>query len=155
MTSPRISTLIALAVGTGVLGYLLLDLWERTGADPLPVPWTAPVGLIMLAGLVLGAGWQVRRWVLGRRQQPLNPLQAARIAVLATASSYVGAVFTGWYLAQAAVILPALVGDRRERFWMALAGAGAAAVFAVAGMVAQYWCRRPTDERDEESQELP
>ena len=82
----------------------------------------------------------------GRRERRLDPLLAARIAVLAKASAYAGGALTGWYLAQAVVVLPDLVGDRRARFVVSLLSALAAAVLAAAGLVAQRWCRRPDDE---------
>lgn len=145
MRTIRPSRLLALVVLAGALSWLVLDTLQRRGADPLPVPWTAPAGLLMLAGLVLTAAREVRRWVQGRRIQPLNPLTAARIAVLSAASAYVGAVFIGWYAAQALVILPALVGERRERFLMALLAAVAALLLAGAGLLGQRWCRRPPD----------
>ncbi|MFN8078565.1 MAG: DUF3180 domain-containing protein [Kineosporiaceae bacterium] len=154
MRSTRWATLLALAVIVGGASWVVLDALQRNGNDPLPVPWTAPAGLIVLAGVVLVAGWEVRRWVQGRRAQPMSPLTAARIAVLASASSSVGAVLTGWYAAQAVVVLRALVGERRSLFWMAVASALAAIVLAVAGLIGQRWCRRPpgADELDEPTQ---
>ena len=148
MRSTRLVTLLALAVIVGGASWVILDALQRNGGDPFPVPWTAPAGLIVLAGVVLVAAREVRRWVEGRRPQPLSPLTAARIAVLASASSSVGAVLTGWYVAQAAVVLRALVGERRELFWMAVGSALAAVVLAGAGLIGQRWCRRPPGEDD-------
>lgn len=145
MRTTRPLGLLALALGSGLLAWVLLDALERRGADPLPVPWTATAALLMLAGLVVVAAWEVRRWVGGRRKQPMSPLTAARIAVLAAASSYVGALLVGWYAAQAAVIVPVFVGERRERFTLALLAAAAALLLATAGVVGQRWCRRPPD----------
>lgn len=142
--------LIGTALASCALAWLLFDTLQRQGADPLPVPWTAAVGLVMLAGLILTAGREVRRWVDGRRPQPLSPLTAARIGVLAAASAWVGALLTGWYAAQALVILPALVGERRDRFILAVLTAVAAAVLSGAGVLAQRWCRRPPDEEEDD-----
>lgn len=151
MTVARVRTLVVLALVVGGLGWLLLDTWEAAGRDPLPVPWTAPAGIVVLAGVVLAAGREVRRWVAGRRTRPLDPLAAARIAVLSTASSYVGAVLAGWYAAQALVVLPVLLGDRRDRFVLSLVSSVASVGLAAAGLVAQRWCRRPPDEDEERS----
>lgn len=153
MRTTRPLVLVGVALVTGLLSWVLLDILERRGADPLPVPWTAPAGLLMLAGLVLVAAREVRRWVEGRRSQPLNPLTAARIAVLASASSYVGSVLTGWYAAQAALIVPVLVGERRERFGLALLAALTALLLAAAGVLGQRWCRRPPDAESEDGDE--
>lgn len=149
MRVTRLLTLAAVALVVAVLGWAVLDVVQRNGADPLPVPWTAPAGLVVLAGVVLGAAREVRRSVRGTRTAPVHPLTAARIAVLASAASYVGAALTGWYGAQAVVILRALVGDRRSLFWTAIATALAALLLVVAGVVGQRWCLRPPDEEDE------
>lgn len=152
MRTTRPLVLVGLVLVSGLLSWLLLDTLERRGADPLPVPWTAPAGLLMLAGLVLVAAREVRRYVQGRRRQPLSPLAAARIAVLCAASSYVGALLTGWYFAQAVLIVPVLVGVRRERFALAAVATVAAILLAAAGMLGQRWCRRPPD-FDEDGEE--
>jgi hypothetical protein len=146
MRTARVRTLLAVAVVAALAGWLVLDALRRSGGDPLPVPWTAPAGLVVLAGIVLAAGREVRRWVQGRRSRPIDPLVAARTAVLAQAAGYVGALLVGWYVAQALVILPAVVGERRTRLFWALGTALASALLAVAGLVAQRWCRRPPDE---------
>ena len=72
MRSTRLVTLLALAVIVGGASWVILDALQRNGGDPLPVPWTAPAGLIVLAGVVLVAAREVRRWVEGRRPQPLS-----------------------------------------------------------------------------------
>jgi len=152
--------LVALVVG--VAGWAVLDALQAAGGRPLVTPWTAPVGIVIVAALVLVAGLEVRRWVAGRRERRLDPLLAARIAVLAKASAYAGGALAGWYLAQAVVVLPDLVGDRRTRFVVSLLSALAAALLAAAGLLAQRWCRRPDDEnrgngeagnRDEDDQD--
>ena len=146
MTPSRVRVLAAVAVVAAAGSWVLLTVWSNTGHAALPVPWTAPVGVLVLAAVVLAAAREVRRSVLGRRAGRLDPLLAARIVVLAKASSYVGAVLTGWYAAQAVVVLPALVGERRSRFTLALLTAGACLLLAAAGVVAQRWCRRPPED---------
>lgn len=154
MRSIRVTNLVGIAVVVGAVSWVILDAMQRNGSDPLPVPWTAPAGLLVLVGLVLGAAREVSRWVRGRRARPMNPLTAARIAVLASAAGTVGAVLTGWYAAQAVVVLRALVGERRGLFWTAAAAAVCAVLLAAAGLLGQQWCRRPPDGDDHED-ELP
>ncbi|MBL8929537.1 MAG: DUF3180 domain-containing protein [Kineosporiaceae bacterium] len=149
MRATRLVHLLLIALTSTGVGWIALDTLQRNGSDPLPVPWTAPAGLLVLAAVVLGATREVRRWVTGRRRQALSPLAAARIAVLAAAASYVGAGLAGWYSAQALVALRALVGNRRELFWLAVASAVTALVLTIAGLVGQRWCRRPPSEEDE------
>ena len=149
MRPARIRGVALIALVVGVVGWALLDAREAGGSSSLPMPWTAPVGVLILAGVVLVAGLEVRRWVAGRRQQPLDPLVAARVAVLAKAGAYAGGGLLGWYVAQAVVVLPDLVGDRRTRFLVALLSALTAVALAASGLLAQRWCRRPPDETED------
>ena len=150
MTPARLRTVALIALVVAVLGSGLLSRWERAGGIPLPVPWMTTVALVVLTGTVLIAGREVRRWMQGRRSRPLEPIVAARIAALAKAAAYAGGVLAGWYAAQVVVILPDVNGQRRERFVLgALATLGAAAL-ALAGLVAQRWCRLPPQDRQED-----
>jgi hypothetical protein len=139
--SGRLLPLLALAVAA--VGWLVLDLWTGQGNRPPPLPWTVVLGTGALALAVLAAGWEVRRTVRGRAARPVSPLVAARAAVLAKAGAYGGALLAGWYVAQGLVLLPDLVGERRERFVVAAVATAAAVALAVAGLVAQRWCRVP------------
>jgi hypothetical protein len=149
----RILGVVLIALVVGVAAWAVLDAREAGGSSSLPMPWTAPVGVLILAGVVLVAGLEVRRWVAGRRQQPLDPLVAARVAVLAKAGAYAGGGLLGWYVAQAVVVLPDLVGDRRTRFFVALLSALTAIALSAAGLLAQRWCRRPPDESEDSEPE--
>ena len=51
MRSTRLVTLLALAVIVGGASWVILDALQRNGGDPLPVPWTAPAGLIVLGAV--------------------------------------------------------------------------------------------------------
>lgn len=145
MRPARIRVLVGLALTAAAVSWVLLDAWLRSGRGSVPLPWTAPLGVLMLAAVVLVAARQVRSSVLGRRARRLDPLVAARIVVLATAGGYVGAVLAGWYGAQALVILPELVGERRSRFLLAVLTAATCLLLAAASVLAQRWCRRPPD----------
>jgi hypothetical protein len=148
MIPARLRTVLLIAVVVGVGTWAVLDAMEASGMASLPAPWTAVVAVVLLAVVVLVAGLDVRRWVTGRRERPLDPLVAARVAVLAKAAAYTGGGLTGWYLAQAVVVLPDLVGERRTRFIIALLSALASSGLAVAGFVAQRWCRRPPEDEN-------
>jgi hypothetical protein len=142
----RLRTVLLVAVAVGVVAWVVLDAREAGGSSSLPMPWTAAVAIALLDVAVLVSGLEVRRWVQGRRERPLDPLVAARIAVLAKAAAYAGGGLCGWYLAQAAVVLPDLVGDRRTRVLIALLAGLAAAGLAAVGLLVQRWCRRPPDD---------
>ena len=153
MTPARLRSVLFVFAAVALGGWAVLDAREASGAASLPTPWTATVAIALLAIAVLVSGLEVRRWVTGRRERPLDPLVAARIAVLAKAAAYTGGALAGWYLAQAVVIVPDLVGDRRIRFVVALASAVVAIGLGASGLVVQTWCRRPPREDQEEDDE--
>lgn len=150
MTPMRPARLLAIAVVVGVVAWSLLRLLEAAGGVPLPQPWTAPAGMVVIAVAVIAAGWPVRRWTRGDRSRRLDALRAARTLVLARASAYSGSALVGFYLAQAVLVLPDLaIETRRERLWLALVAATAALLMVAAGLVVERWCRLPPGDRDE------
>lgn len=105
MTSVRRRDLVALAVGLALASWLLV----RAAYGSLPqLQWWLPVPLGVLAvAELLGAralavrlsAQRDRRPAPGRTagagSRPVEPMLVARVAVLAQASAYVGAVLTG------------------------------------------------------------
>ena len=151
MTGSRPRVLALLALVTTLLGFVAVRLWERSGGGPLPLPWTAVVAMAAIAVSVLALAWPVRRWNAGRRDRPLDPLRAARAAVLAKAASHCGALVSGWYLGQALVLVSDLaIEPRRDRFVLAVVAVLAALVVVAAGLVAEHWCRLPDEPPDED-----
>ena len=101
MTPTRTGPLLALVAGFAVLLYVLAD--RAYGAVP-ELPLYAPVTLVLLGVTELGMAKVVsdrlahRLDARGRpRGRPLHPMQVARAAVLAKASSVTGAVLLGAY----------------------------------------------------------
>ena len=151
MTPMRPIRLLVIAVVVGVVAWSLLRLVEASGGLPLPQPWTAPAGMVVIAVAVLAAGWPVRRWTRGDRTRRLDPLRAARTLVLARAAAYSGSALVGFYLAQGLLVLPDLaVEARRERLWLALVAAAAAMLMVGSGVVVERWCRIPPEDEDDE-----
>jgi hypothetical protein len=142
----RVSSTVLTALVTAAVSWFALDLWTRQGGRLLPLPWFAAVAIAVVAALVLVLGWEVRRSVRGQRRTPIDPLFAARVVVLSKAAVFGGAVLAGWYGAQILVVLANASGLRRDRLLVAGATALAAVVLAVAGFVAQRWCRLPDDD---------
>jgi hypothetical protein len=144
----RLSAAAVLAAFTAAIGWLLLDLWSSQGGRMPPESYVAAVAIVVVAAVVLVLGWEVRRSVRGERKPPMNPLAAARVAVLSKAAVYAGAVLTGWYAALGLSVLDDATGLRRERLLASAAAAVASAVLVVAGLLAQRWCRLPPDDED-------
>ena len=95
MRPTQVRALLLTVLVLGLAGYLLA---EVAYFDLPPLPSFAPVSLLLLTILELGMAKVVRDKV-GRRApgRPLHPLQVARAAVLAKASSLGGAILLGLY----------------------------------------------------------
>ena len=149
MRPTRPGPLLALVAGFAVLLYVLAD----TAYGSLPaLPLYAPVTLVLLAVTELGMAKVVsdrlahRRDPRGRpRGRPLHPMQVARAAVLAKASSAGGAILLGGYAGLLAWTLPragriTVMGqDARVAGLSALASAGLVA----AALSLERACRTP------------
>lgn len=117
------------------------------GGRLLPGPtWLTLVVVLVLAGLVLWGGWQVRAYQRGAVTKEFTVLRAARTLRLAQASSLTGAVVAGWFLGHFAILLPDrdLTPYARQVIPLLLIIASAV-VLAAAGLLAQRWCRLPDD----------
>jgi Protein of unknown function (DUF3180) len=120
VTPVRRRDLVVLALGLTVAGWLLVRAWY----GELPsLRWWLPAPLAVLAlGEALGARVlrtrlqalceaRAGRGPTGRDAagvRPVEPMLVARLAVLAQASAYVGAVFTGIWLGVLAYTGPAV-----------------------------------------------
>ncbi len=160
MTPTRPGPLLALVAGFAVLFYVLAD--TAYGSVP-QLPVYAPVTLVLLAVTELGMAKVVADRLAHRvdrhgraRGRALHPMQVARAAVLAKASSVTGAVLLGAYGGLFAWTLP-----RRGELAVAesdalVSGLTALAALAlvVAALLLERACRTP-DDRDLESAEWP
>jgi Protein of unknown function (DUF3180) len=152
----RPGPLLALVAGFAVVLYLLAD--RAYGSVP-QLPVYAPVTLVLLAVTELGMAKVVSDRLAHRldrrgrpRGRPLHPMQVARAAVLAKASSVTGAVLLGAYGGLFAWTLP-------RRGELAVAGSDAvvsgltalaALALVVSALVLERACRTP-DDRDLEA----
>lgn len=137
------------AAVTFVLAYGTLRFWSGQGNAVPEVNWFTIGVIALIAGLVLGGGWQIRsyRQHTARRMPP--PQVARRTLVAAQASALVGGVLTGWYGGHAAVCLHNLDSDRlREIAVISAVTALASIGLAAAGLVVQQWCRIDEDDDD-------
>jgi hypothetical protein len=128
----------------------LLRLLEGQGVTPPEVPWSVVLVCLVISGGVLRMGWQVRQFLRGERPD-LDPIRAARTAVLAKASCHTGAILVGWYLAQVLLVLGDLeIEPRRDRAVAAAVATLGAGVLALTGLVVEHLCQVPPPSDDAE-----
>ncbi|GAA4974930.1 DUF3180 domain-containing protein [Kineococcus glutinatus] len=140
------SRLVAVAAVAGALTWAGLRTWVVGGGYEPQLPWTMIAALLLIAVVVVGAGWPVRQWVRGDRARRIDALRAARTAVLGKASAYAGALLLGWFGGQVAHYAAHVgIDARRERMWLALAAAVASLLVAAAGLLVERWCRVPPE----------
>lgn len=151
MSATRLRTLVLLAAGgTAVTWWVMRMTVARGAATPPEVPWLVVAVELVIAGVVLALGWSVRQYQQGRRPT-LDPLRAARTAVLAKASCYTGALLVGWYGGQAlSLLMDADVPGNPTRAAAAAVAALGALVLAAVGLVVEHFCRIPPREGDAE-----
>ena len=136
MTPTRVRVLVLVAVVVGALAFGISRLVSEFTAMP-GVPTSAPITIFCIAVLMfataLGLRTRIRaqhRGVLPageRSPKPLNPLQAARAAVLGKAGALVGSLVVGAYAGYGAFLaLDLTIAVRRDHAiscgWAVLAG---------------------------------
>ena len=140
-TALRVLALCAL-VGA-VAGYLLA---EVVYSDLPPLPAYAPVTLVLLALVELGMARVVRDRVRGRARpgaRPLHPLQVARAAALAKASSPAGSLLLGVYAGLLVWLLPRDAEQARADALVCAISVAAALLLVVAALLLERSCRTP------------
>ena len=143
MAATRWQALVLACLGAGTVGWLVWRTVIGQGGSPPQVPWTVAAVLAVLAGIVLWLGFAVRAYQRGKRPD-LDPIRAARTAVLAKAACYSGALLAGWYGAQSLVLVGDLANEPLRSGALSAGAATLAAVaLAVVGVVVERFCRLP------------
>lgn len=146
MRPTRWSVLLACMLLAAVGGYLLAEV--AYGRLP-PLPGYAPITLVLLAGTEVAMAKVVRdrvhrRSVRGAR--PLHPVQVARSAALAKASSPTGALLLGGYLGLFAWTLPREADQAAADAIVCAVSAAASFALVVAALLLERACRTPDDD---------
>ena len=164
LTPVRRRDLVVLALGLAVASWLLVRAFY--GSLP-PLDWWLPVPLGVLAVVeafgarTLGARLRALRDArTGKRPtakspstapvRPVEPLLVARLAVLAQASAYVGAIFVGVWAGVLAYVAPS-VGQLQvagSDTVTAVFGVVCSAALVVAGLWLESVCRVPPEDHD-------
>lgn len=143
MGRTRWQNLVVVAVLVAALTWAGLRVVVGHGQALPEVSWLVVLVEALIAAVVLAMGWQVRQFLAGRRPS-LNPLRAARTAVLAKASCYTGAMLLGWYGGQIVAHLTdaGVPGSGGRAATAGLAALGAL-VLAGVGLLVEHFCQVP------------
>lgn len=159
MQFTRARDLIAVGIAAAVIVYLVFQL---SYGDLPALPTFAGLTLLVIAVVeaLLGSSLRtkIRRMAEGRpvEGRPLQPLTAARAVALAKASSLLGAIMLGAWLAILAYLLPRReVTAAAEDVPSAVIGAICAAVLIGAALWLEFCCRAPHDQDDQNSEPAP
>jgi len=146
-TSPAL--LLALAVFGGAAGFGLQTVLAAMSMAKVRPEYTLALSLAVVAALVIALAVPVRRAVRGRLGQRIDPFYATRVVLLAKACSIAGALLGGAGVGLLADLLlrGAPSGDSLARILVCLGGAVA---LLVGGLVAEYLCRVPPRDDDDD-----
>lgn len=146
MKRTRLSVLLILALGGGVLTYLLELLLQSSGANVILPPVSLTLTLVPIALAVLLLALPVRRSVTGKRKAPVDPFYALRVAVFAKASSLAGSLMLGAASGILIFLLLRPIQPSVATITLVISEIVAAALLVTAGLIAEFWCTLPPED---------
>ena len=150
-TPPR-ALAVAAIFGT-LSGWLIVAVSNSFDLVPPQVPWTAPVGVLLIAGLV-GVFAYTTHIRIQVRKERMDPQRAVAFLVLGKASALAGALIAGGYLAFALMFVTRIDADApRDRVIRSAVAVVAGVGLAVAGLLLERACRVPGPGPEEEEAE--
>lgn len=147
-TGPGI-LVVAAVLGVGA-GFVVDQLLTSAGRATFTPTVSLPIVLVLLGGLVLAFAVPIRRATRGSAATAVNPFRAVRVAMLAKASSIVGAAVGGLALGLLLFLLTRPVPPSLGSMGTILATAAAGAALIAAGLVAEHLCTIRKDHDDTE-----
>ncbi|MDF5758917.1 DUF3180 domain-containing protein [Spongiactinospora sp. TRM90649] len=149
MKTTRPAVLVAVLAVVGLLTWLIL---QRSYSILPNVPWTAiPTMLLLAIGEVVSAVATRNRIQRKPDTKPVEPLAVARLAALAKASAYAGAVFGGVFAGFVLHVIEFLEQEVPQRDFFVAGGSLLACVLLIcAALFLEYCCRIPEDDRDDQ-----
>jgi ABC-type Fe3+-siderophore transport system permease subunit len=147
-STPRRALVVAALFG-GLAGWLLAVTTEALNVIPPSIPWSAPVGLFLVAVLVGAIAWSTHQQIQVRRGR-MEPSRAVAFLVLGKASALGGALVAGGYLGYALSFVGSFEADGpRERVIRSAVAVVGGIALGVAGLLLERACRVPFDEDEE------
>ncbi|MGF3056124.1 DUF3180 domain-containing protein [Microbacterium sp. YY-01] len=144
-----IALVVAGVVGLAA-GFLVDQLLTASGRATFSPSGGLPILLLLLAAALLALAWPVRRSVRSPGQRRVDPFRALRTAMLARASSLVGAGLVGFAGGLIAFLYTRPIDPPLSMLMPAVGVAGSAAVLIVAALIAEAFCILPPDDGSSE-----
>jgi hypothetical protein len=131
-------------------GFLLDQLLTSTGRPTFTPAVTLPILLVLLGAVVVVLARPIRRATRSDAGSPVNPFRAVRIAMLAKASSIVGAFMVGVAVGLLVFLLTRPVTPSLGSMGTIIATAACGAILVAAALVAEHMCIIRKDDDDEQ-----
>jgi H+/Cl- antiporter ClcA len=137
--------LIVAAVFGGLAGWLVVVIANAFDLIPPEVPWTAPIGLILVAALVGALAYATHQRIQVRRER-IEPQRAVALLVLGKASALAGALVAGGYFGFALMFLTRLdAAAPRDRVIRSAVAIVAGVALCIVGLLLERACKVPTE----------
>ena len=138
-------TLVVAALFGGLAGWLLVVIANAFDVIPPEVPWTAPIGLILVAALVGVLAYTTHQRIQVRHER-MEPQRAVAFLVLGKASALAGALVAGGYFGFAFMFLTRLdAAAPRDRVIRSAVAIVAGLVLCVMGLLLERACKVPAE----------
>lgn len=142
-TPPR--ALAVAALFGGLTGWLIVVVTNAFGSVPPQIPWTGPIGIVLIAALVGALAYSTHQRIQVRRER-MDPQRAVAFLVLGKASALAGSLVAGGYLGFALNFVGRLDASApRERVIRSAVAIVAGVALMIAGLLLERACKVPTD----------
>ena len=149
MTRTNPLLLAAIAVVSGVAGFFVDQVLTGMGHPSFTPSPLLPILLVALAVAVVAAAIPVRRATVGAAA-PVDPFRALRIAMMAKASSIVGALVAGFAGGLLVFVLTRPVSPSLGSTGAVIAALGGGLLLVAGGLVAEHLCTIRNDDDDDQ-----
>jgi len=137
--------LVVAAIFGGLGGWLLVVTANALDLIPPEVPWTAPIGLILVAALVGALAYATHQRIQVRHER-VEPQRAVAFLVLGKASALAGALVAGGYFGFALMFLTRLdAAAPRDRVIRSAVAIVAGVLLCIMGLLLERACKVPTE----------
>lgn len=140
---------LAAALGTGA-GFVVDQVLTSSGRPTFTPAVTLPILLVALGAIVVVLAVPIRQATRGTATRAVNPFRAVRVAMLAKASSIVGAAIGGLGLGLLIFLTTRPVPPSIGSLGTVIATAVCGALLVAAGLVAEHLCTIRKDDDDEQ-----